>query len=93
MEKLLEIKNGLKGLLEKVTDTSLAEQIGKLGAKVDEAEKEEQGLIASHEDLRKKYIEAIKDTSFAGAPKPTIPEDNQPKSFEEILEAQSKKDK
>lgn len=86
-----KVRELLKGLITNSTPTEEVEAITKVSVAVDELEKQEQDLIKSHEDLRKKYIEVIKDTSFKGAPKE---EDNpQPKSLEECFQEQIEKRK
>ena len=61
------------------------ERVGAISQEVDNAEKEYTELITSQEDLRKKYINAIKDTSFTEKPKD---DDPKPMSFEECVNAQ-----
>lgn len=79
-----QVRELLKGLITDSTSTETVEQIGKINAGIDELEKEELALINSHEDLRKKYIDVIKDTSFKGQPKQE--ENPQPKSLEECMQ-------
>lgn len=79
-----QVRELLKGLITDSTSTETVEQIGKINAGIDELEKEELALISSHEDLRKKYIDVIKDTSFKGQPKQE--ENPQPKSLEECMQ-------
>ena len=79
-----QVRELLKGLITDSTSTETVEQIGKINAGIDELEKEELALISSHEDLRKKYIGVIKDTSFKGQPKQE--ENPQPKSLEECMQ-------
>ena len=86
-----KVRELLKGLITDSTPTEEVEKIGKISGEIDNLEKEEQDFLKSHEDLRKKYIEVIKDTSFKGAPKE---EDNpQPKSLEECFQEQIDKRK
>lgn len=78
-----KIKELIKGLVTDSTSTEDAEKIGKITQEVDNAEKEYEGLITKHEQLRAKYVKAITDTSFKQEPK----EDNpQPKSLEECMQ-------
>ena len=78
-----QIRKLLKDLITDSTPTEEVEAITKVAVEVDNLEKQEQELIKSHEDLRKKYIEVIKDTSFKDAPK----EDNpQPKTLEDSIQ-------
>lgn len=79
-----QVRELLKGLITDSTSTETVEQIGKINAGIDELEKEELALIDSHEELRKKYIDVIKDTSFKGQPKQE--ENPQPKSLEECMQ-------
>lgn len=85
-----KVRELLKGLITDSTPTEEVEAITKVSVAVDELEKQEQDLIKSHEDLRKKYIEVIKDTSFKGAPKEDNPE---PKTLEECFQEQIAKRK
>ncbi|MBO7715497.1 MAG: hypothetical protein J6S85_18185 [Methanobrevibacter sp.] len=86
-----KVRELLKGLITDSTPTEEVEKIGKISGEIDNLEKEEQDFLKSHEDLRKKYIEVIKDTSFKGAPKE---EDNpQPKTLEECFKEQIEKRK
>lgn len=79
-----QVRELLKGLITDSTSTETVEQIGKINAGIDELEKEELALISSHEELRKKYIDVIKDTSFKGQPKQE--ENPEPKSLEECMQ-------
>ena len=78
-----KVREMLKSL---ITDTATDEQLqlfGKISGEIDNLENQEKEMIQSHEDLRKKYIDAIKDTSFQGKSK----EDNPaPKSLEECMQ-------
>ena len=86
-----KVRELLKGLITDSTPTEEVEAITKVSVAVDELEKQEQELIQSHEDLRKKYIEVIKNTSFKG----TLNEEEtpQPKSLEECFQEQIDKRK
>lgn len=79
-----QVRELLKGLITDSTSTEDVEKIGKISGAIDELEKDELALINSHEDLRKKYIDVIKDTSFKGQPKQE--ENPQPKSLEECMQ-------
>ena len=79
-----QVRELLKGLITDSTSTEDVEKIGKISGAIDELEKEELTLINSHEDLRKKYIDVIKDTSFKGQPKQE--ENPEPKSLEECIQ-------
>ena len=86
-----QIKEILKGLITDSTSTEDVQTIGALVQELDNKEKEEADLLQKHDELRRKYIEAVKDSSFKDKPK----EENQnPKSFEECLqEAIAKRNK
>ena len=86
-----KIRELLNNLITDSTPTEEVEAITKISVAVDDLEAQEQDLIKSHEDLRKKYIEVIKDTAFKGAPQ----EENnpQPKSLEECFQEQIAKRK
>lgn len=79
-----QVRELLKGLITDSTSTEDVEKIGKISGAIDELEKDELALINSHEDLRKKYIDVIKDTSFKGQPKQE--ENPEPKSLEECMQ-------
>ena len=79
-----QIKELLKGLITDSTPTEDVEKISKISIAIEEKEKDEQTLINSNEDLRKKYIAVIKDTSFKGEPKRA--DDPAPKSLEECMQ-------
>ena len=85
-----KIKEGLKALITDSTSTEDVEKIARLSKDVEEAEKESNDMIQKHEELRNKYVEAIKNTSFNEKPK----EDNpQPKSLEDCIQEQIAKRK
>ena len=86
-----KIKELLKGLITDSTPTEEVEAIGKISGEIDNLEQEEQDFIAKHEELRKKYIEVIKDSNFKGI---TKEEGNpQPKTLEECFQEQIEKRK
>ena len=85
---LSKIKEMLKGLINDSTTTEQVEQIGAINQELDNADKEYTDLIAKQEDLRKKYIEVVKDTSFTQKPKD---EPEQPKSLEECIQQEIEK--
>lgn len=88
---LNKIREMLKGLIKDSTPTEDVEKIGKISGEIDNLEKEEQDFLSKHEELRNKYINVIKDSSFKGSPKE---EDNpQPKSLEECFQEQLEKRK
>ena len=66
---LSKIKEMLKGLINDSTPTEDVEKVGAICQELDNAESEFTDLVTKQEDLRKKYIEAIKDSSFNQKPK------------------------
>lgn len=85
-----KIKELLKGLITESTPTEEVEAIGRISGELDNLEQEEQSIIQAHEELRKKYIEVIKDTSFKGQPKEDEPK---PMTLEECFQAEINKRK
>ena len=80
------IRKLLKGLITDSTPTEEVEQITKISCEIDNLEKENTEFLTKYEDLRKKYIGVLKDSSFSGSPKE---EDVQkPKSLEECFQEQ-----
>ena len=86
-----KVRELLKGLIDDSTSTEKVEAIGKISGEIDNLEKEDKDFLQKHEELRKKYIDVIKDTSFKGTPKE---EGNpEPKSLEECFQEQIDKRK
>lgn len=85
---LSKIKEMLKGLINDSTPTEDVEKVGAICQELDNAESEFTELVTKQEDLRKKYIEAIKDSSFTQKPKD---EPEQPKSLEDCIQAEIEK--
>ena len=85
-----QIKELLKGLITENTSTEDVQKIGAISQELDNKEKEEADLLQKHEDLRKKYIEAVKDTSFMQKPKEEEP---QAKTLEQCIQEQIEKRK
>ena len=86
-----QVRALLKSLITDSTSTEEAEAIGKLSGEIDNLEKQDNEFIQSHEELRRKYIEVIKDTSFAGKPKEE--QEEKPKTLEECINEQIDKRK
>ena len=82
---LNKIRELLKGLITDSTTTEQVEQIGAINNELDNAEKDYTELMASQEELRKKYINVIKDTSFTEKPKEA---ENKPLTLEECIQAE-----
>ena len=86
-----KVRELLKGLITDSTPTEDVEKIGKISGEIDNLEKEEQDFLQKHEDLRKKYIEVIKDTNFK--PSKNDEDNPQPKSLEDCFQEQIDKRK
>ena len=80
-----KIRELLKGLITENTSTEEVEKIGAINQEVDNAENEYTSFAGKHEELRKKYIDVIKDSSFKEKPKEENPD---PKSLEECIQEQ-----
>ena len=78
-----KLKEGLKGLITDSTSTEDVEKITRLAKDVESAEAESNDMLQKHEELRAKYIEAVKNTTFNDKPKDENP---QPKSLEECIQ-------
>lgn len=85
-----KIKELLKGLITDSMSTEDVEKVGAITQEVDNAEKEYTGFVEKHEELRKKYIDVIKDTSFKEKPKEDNPD---PKTLEDCIQEQIAKRK
>lgn len=80
-----KIRELIKGLVNDNLPTEEVEKIGAVVQEVDNAEKEFNDFVEKHDDLRKKYIEAVKQSTFNDKPKDEEP--SEPKSFEECIKA------
>ena len=85
-----QVRELLKGLITDSTSTEEVEKIGKISGELDNLEKQDKEFLQSHEELRKKYIEVIKDSSFIGKPKEETPK---AKTLEECIQEQIEKRK
>lgn len=82
--ELTKIRELIKSL---ITDNATDEQLqtfGQINGELENIEKQESDLVEKHEELRKKYIEVIKDTSF----KEKLKEDDKPITLEEAIQEQ-----
>ena len=80
-----KIKEGLKALITDSTSTEDVEKVTSVVKDIEVAEAESNDMLQKHEELRKKYIEAVKNSTFTEKPK----EDNpQPKTLEECIQEQ-----
>ena len=68
-----------------------AESLGKINANVDQLEAENDKMIKGYDELRVKYINLVKDTSFKE--EPTKHEDSKPKTMMECLAEERNKSK
>ena len=84
-----KIRELLKGLISDSTPTEEVEKIGAVVQELDNAEKEFDEFVVKHDDLRRKYIEAVKNSTFQEAPKDE--NQDQPKTFEQCLQEQINK--
>lgn len=80
-----KIQSELKALINDNTSPEVAESIGKIGGMVEDAENEFNALVESKNDLRKKYVEAVKNSSFGGEPQPEVEKPKTPKTFEDCV--------
>lgn len=81
---LNKVRDLIKSL---ITDSATDEQLqtfGQITGELENLEKEQANLVEKHEELRKKYIDVIKDVSFNEKPK----DDNKPMSLEEAIQEQ-----
>lgn len=81
-----KMKEILGSLLTEKTSSEDAEKIGSISNMLETAEKEHNELLTKSEDLRKKYIEAVKQSTFAKAPDKDIETSGKTnKSFEDCV--------
>ena len=81
---LNKVRDLIKSLItESATDEQL-QTFGQITGELENLEKEQANLVEKHEELRKKYIDVIKDVSFNEKPK----DDNKPMSLEEAIQEQ-----
>ena len=85
-----KIRELLKGLVNDSLPTEEVEKIGAVVQEIDNAENEFNEFVVKHDDLRKKYIEAVKTSAFQEKPQE---EQEQPKTLEECLNAEIAKRK
>ena len=78
-----KILEGLKGLLNENTSEDDAQKIAGIVKDVEAAKKESEDFLIKHEELRQKYITALKQTAFNEPTKD--PDDNKPKTLEECV--------
>lgn len=59
-----ELKEALKGLINDNSTPEEIEKITKISLLAEDVEKEESEMLEKYDDLRKKYIESVKNTAF-----------------------------
>ena len=79
-----KILEGLKGLINDKTSPEDAQKIAELSKQVETAKSENDDLIIKHEDLRTKYVEALKQSVFSQNPQDSHKEEK-PKTLEECI--------
>ena len=84
-----KIKEALKSLITDTTSQEDAEKIGAIAKDLDQAEAETNSLLEKHEELRQKYINAVKNSAFGESPKEDKPDT--PKTLEECINAEIEK--
>lgn len=83
------LKEAVKSLLNDYSMPEDAEKIGRIAGMIDEAEKDYMDLADSKNELRKKYVEAVRNNSFpTEKPEDEIEKSTEvvQKSFEECLD-------
>lgn len=84
---LNKVRDLIKSLItESATDEQL-QTFGQITGELENLEKEQANLVEKHEELRKKYIDVIKDVSFNEKPK----DENKPMTLEEAIQEQIEK--
>ena len=79
-----KIKETLKSLITDTTSQEDAEKIGKIAADLDQAEADTNTLLEKHEELRQKYINAVRNSAFSDSPKEE--KQDTPKTLEECIQ-------
>ena len=91
MDYIKTLRESIQSLISEKSSTEEAEKIGKLSVVLDNLEQEQNALIESKEELRRKYVESVKNGSFGFGGKPISEIPKPAKTFEECLaEAQTK---
>ena len=78
-----KLKEGLKELITDSSSTEDVEKVTRLVKDLEDCEKERDDLLRVNEETRRKYIEAVKNSTFNEKPKE---DESKPKSLEECLE-------
>jgi len=86
-----KIRETLKSLITDKTSQEEAETIGALAKELEQAEADTNTLLEKHEELRQKYINAVKNSAFGDSPKEEKPD--APKSLEDCINAEIEKRK
>lgn len=84
---LTKLKASLKSLFDEHITTEQAEKLGAINSEIETLEKDINSLVDNNVELRNKYIEAVKNSTFKIEPEKVIPEKTQ-KSFEDCIQDQ-----
>lgn len=79
-----KILEGLKSLVNEKTTPEEAQKIADISKQVETAKSENDDLLVKHEELRGKYVEALKQSVFSQNPQESHKEEK-PKTFEECV--------
>lgn len=79
-----KIKELLAGLVNDSTSPEDMEKIGAIKQELDNASQEQNTFVEKYEDLRKKYVQALQDSSFKEKPK----DEEKPMSLEDCIQEQ-----
>lgn len=80
-----KIKDFIQSLIKEDSTPEFAESVGAIMNEIDKCEREQQELIESHETLRKKYVVAIKQSSFKDDTSHQQESEKAPRTLEEIV--------
>lgn len=64
MDHFKKLKESLKGLINEKTSADDAEKIALVVKDVEKAESESIGLAVKYDEMRNKYVEAVKNSTF-----------------------------
>lgn len=81
-EQLESLKDGIKAFMTNDLPVEKVNELGELVKKVDGIGEEHQKLEDAHSELKDRYIDSVKHYGTSDKP---VEEDQQPKSFEQIL--------
>ena len=84
-----KLRETLKTLITDNTSQEDAEKIGAITKELEQAEADTNSLLEKHEELRQKYINAVKNSAFGESPKEE--KSNTPLTLEECINAEIEK--